>query len=201
MSGFEYTAPSNFVLFVFITSLTAGSMLIASRQLGVVRRMLGTPTSTRTVMAGFVLGYFLLALAQGLVIVVLGMTVFGVSFGDPVAAIALALLFVLVATTFAVLGGTIFRTPEQAGSIAAPIGIAMGMLSGCMWPRVVMPEAMQRIGQFFPHSWAMDGFIKLIARNGTFVDILPELAVLAAFVIALFPIAAWRLRRTIAAGI
>ncbi|MEX2394413.1 MAG: ABC transporter permease [Actinomycetota bacterium] len=200
MSGFEYTAPSNFVLFVFITSLASSALLINSRQIGVVRRMLATPTPVRELVGGFLLNYFFLALAQGLVIVLLGIAVFGVDFGDPLGAIALASLFVLVGTTFGVLAGTIFRTPEQASSIAPPIGIAMGMLSGCMWPRFVMPEVMQRIGQLFPHSWAMDGFIELIAREGTFVDILPQLAILAAFVVVLLPVAAWRLRRAVVAA-
>lgn len=200
MSGFEYTAPSNFVLFVFITSLAGSSMLIESRRLGVTRRMVGTPTRARTILAGQALGRFGIAGAQGLYILGLGLVFFGVDFGNPLAAIVLALLFVLVATSFAMLFGTLFRTPEQAGSIGPTAGIAMGMLSGCMWPRFVMPEFMQHIGQLFPQAWAMDAWIKLVARGAAIGDILPELAVLSAFVVVLLPISAWRLRRSILAA-
>src|SRR5207302_3527015 len=51
-SGFEYTAPANLVLFVFITSFAGSAALIESRRLGVSRRMLGTPTSAGAIVTG-----------------------------------------------------------------------------------------------------------------------------------------------------
>jgi ABC-2 type transport system permease protein len=197
MSGFSYTAPSQLVLFVFITSFAASGMIVAVRREGITRRMYGTPTSAATIVFGETLGRFALALFQALYIVGLGALIFGVDFGNALGAVALIGLFVLVATSFAVLGGTLFRTPEQSSAVGPPLGIAMGMLSGCMWPRFVMPPFMQHIGQLFPQSWAMDGFIKLIAGGATITGILPELAVLAAFVVVLLPIATWRLRRAL----
>lgn len=200
MAGFEYTAPSNLILFVFITSLAASSMIIAARQQGIMRRMYATPTTAGSVIAGETLARFAIALFQAIYIVLLGILVFSVDFGSTAGAIALITIFALVGTAFAILAGTLFRTPEQAGSIGPPLGIAMGMLAGCMWPRFIMPVPMQRIGQVFPHAWAMDAFIKLIARDAGVTDILPELAVLAGFVLVLLPLATWRLRRTIIAG-
>jgi linearmycin/streptolysin S transport system permease protein len=196
-SGFEYTAPANLVLFVFITSLAAAAGLIESRRLGVTRRMLATPTTARTILGGFVLSRFAIAALQSIYIIVLGSLVFGVDFGNPVAAAVLALLFALVATAFAMLVGTWSRTPEQAGSIGPPVGIAMGMLSGCMWPRFIMPPFMQKLGQLFPQSWAMDAWIKLIAQGAGLRQIAPQLGVLAVFVVVLLPIATWRMRRSI----
>lgn len=200
MSGFEYTAPSNLTMFVFIMSLAASAQIIEARRLGVTRRILSTPTTAGTILAGHTLGRFGVAVFQGVYILALGLFVFRVDFGDPLGAAAVVLLFVMVGTTFGVLFGTVFRTPEQAFSIGPPVGIAMGMLAGCMWPRFIMPVPMQRIGQLFPHSWAMDAWIKLIARGAGISEIAPQLAVLAAFVVVLLPVAAWRLRRSIVAG-
>lgn len=200
MSGFEYTAPANLTLFVFILSLAASSQIVESRRLGVTRRMLATPTTAGTILWGQTLARFGIAAFQAVYILLLGLFVFGVDFGDPLGAAALVLLFVLVGTTFGILFGTIFRTSEQAASIGPPVGIAMGMLAGCMWPRFIMPVPMQRIGQLFPHAWAMDAWIELVARGGGIAQIAPQLAVLAAFVVTLLPLAAWRLRRSILAG-
>jgi ABC-2 type transport system permease protein len=80
-----------------------------------------------------------------------------------------------------------------------PVGIAMGMLAGCMWPRAITPPLMQHIGQLMPQAWAMDAWIKLIADHAGLRGILPQLAVLGAFVVALLPLATWRLRRSIVA--
>ena len=198
-SGFGYTAPANLVLFVFITSFAGSAALIESRRLGVSRRMLATPTSAREVLLGETLGRFAIAFFQAIYIVLLGILVFGVKFGDPLGAAALVGVFALVATAFAMLAGTVFRTPEQAGSIGPIAGMAMGMLAGCMWPRFIMPVSMQRLGQLFPQSWAMDAWIKLIADNVGIGGIVKQLAVLGAFVVVLLPLAAWRLRRSIVA--
>lgn len=196
-TGFEYTAPANLVLFVFITSFAGSAALIESRRLGVTRRMLGTPTTAATILTGETTGRFIVAALQGLYIVALGVLVFRVRFGNPLGATVLVALFSLVATAFAMLAGSVLRTPEQAGSIGPIAGIAMGMLSGCMWPRFIMPPFMQHLGQLFPQSWAMDGFIKLIAEHASLADIAPQLAVLAAFAAVLLPLASWRYRRQV----
>ena len=198
-SGFGYTAPAQLVLFVFITCIAASGMIVANRQQGITRRMYGTPTTATQIIMGETLGRFALALFQAVYILVIGAFVFGVDWGNALGAGVLITVYVLVGTSFAVLGGTLFRTPEQSSAVGPPVGIAMGMLAGCMWPRFIEPDVMQHIGQLFPQAWAMDGFIKLIARGGGIGDILPELGVLSLFVVVLLPVAIWRLRRSLVA--
>ncbi|MCA1839486.1 MAG: ABC transporter permease [Actinomycetota bacterium] len=197
-TGFGYTAPSNLVLFVFLNSLAAAGMLIESRRLGISRRMLGTPTSTGQILLGEALGRFAIALTQGLIIFTVGAVVFGVNWGQPAAAATLIVLFALVGASAAMLVGTLFRTPEQAASIGVPIGIGLGMLGGCMWPLEIVGPTMKTIGHIFPHAWAMDAWIKLIAEHATFANIWTQLTVLAGFAVVLLPIATWRLRKAIA---
>ena len=197
--GVGYQAPSNLLLFVFITSLAGSAVLIQSRQLRVTHRMLGTPTAARTILAGETLSRFSTAAFQALFIFVVGTVLFGVSWGAPLGATLVIVLFVLVGTSVGMLFGTIFRTPEQAGAIGAPMGIAAGMLGGCMWPLQIVPKTMQQIGHIFPHAWAMDAWIVLIGRGGGIGDISKQLAVLAGYVVVLFPLGAWRLRRAIVA--
>jgi ABC-2 type transport system permease protein len=198
--GIGYQVPSNLVLFVFITSLAGSAALIQSRQLGLTRRMLGTPTRARSILAGEALSRFTLAAFQALFIFIVGTLVFGVEWGQPLSATLIILLFVGVGTSVGMLFGTIFRTPEQASSIGAPLGIAAGMLGGCMWPLEIVPKPMQTFGHIFPHAWAMDAWIEIIGRGGGLADITKDLAVLAGFVAVLMPVAAWRLRRSIVAA-
>ena len=51
--------------------------------------------------------------------------------------------FALVATGVGMLGGSVLRNAEQATSIGPPVGIALGMLGGCMWPLAIVPEPMR----------------------------------------------------------
>jgi ABC-2 type transport system permease protein len=196
-NGFNYTAPANLVLFVFITSLAGAAGLIEARRLGVTRRLLATPTTVTTILFGETLGRFAIALVQGMIIFLVGWLLFGVDWGDPPAALLLTVIFALVATGVGMLGGSVLRNAEQATSIGPPVGIALGMLGGCMWPLAIVPEPMRAFGHLFPQAWAMDAFIALIARDAGLAGIAGELAVLAAFAAVLLALAIWRLRRAL----
>jgi ABC-2 type transport system permease protein len=196
-SGFNYTAPSNLVLFVFITSLAGAAALVEQRRIGVTRRMLAAPTTASTILFGETLGRFLVALLQGLIVFVIGWLVFGVDWGDPPAALLLVTVFALVGTGAGMLFGTVLRTAEQATSIGPPVGIALGMLGGCMWPLAIVPEPMRVAGHLFPHAWAMDAFIDLISEDAGLAGIAGKLAVLAGFAAVLLAVATWRLRRAL----
>jgi ABC-2 type transport system permease protein len=196
-AGFNYTAPANLVLFVFITSMAGAASLIEARRLGVTRRLLATPTTAATILFGEALGRFAVALLQGLIIFLVGWLVFGVDWGDPPAALLLLVTFALVATGVGLLLGAVLRNAEQATSIGPPVGIALGMLGGCMWPLAIVPAPMRAVGHLFPQAWAMDGFIALIARNAGLAGITRQLAVLAAFAAVLLALATWRLRRAL----
>ncbi|MGH9228082.1 MAG: ABC transporter permease [Acidimicrobiales bacterium] len=192
--GFDYTAPANLVLFVFVNTLVVGAILASDRQQGITRRLLATPHGTGTILAGIGASKLLFALAQSAVIVVIGGVVFGVDWGDPVGALSVVLLFALVATGVGLLVGSIVSDVDQAQSVGAPIAIAMGMLGGCMWPLEIVPRAMQVLGHVTPHAWAMDAWITLVFDGDGVGAIVPQLAVLAGFAVALGVSAARRLR-------
>jgi linearmycin/streptolysin S transport system permease protein len=197
-TGFNYTAPANLVLFVFITSLAGAAGLIEARRLGVTRRLLATPTTATTILVGEALGRFAIALLQGLIIFGVGWLVFGVDWGDPVAALLLVVVFALVATGVGMLIGSVLRNAEQATSIGPLVGIGLGMLGGCMWPLAIVPAPMRAVGHLFPHAWAMDAFIALIAKGEDVAGIALQLAVLVGFAAVLLALATWRLRKALA---
>lgn len=192
--GFSYSAPTMLVLFVFINSLAAGAAIINTRQLGIYERMLAGPVTTRSIIFGETLVYVGLALFQSALIVGIGAGLFGVSWGDPVAAVVLVGTWALVGTGAGMVSGSLFRTPEQAVSIGPPIGIAFGMLGGCMWPLEIVPPFMQTIGHVVPHGWAVDAWTTLLSRGGALADIGTELLVLGGFAAVLLAVAITRLR-------
>jgi len=182
---------------VFITSLAGAAGLIEARRLGVTRRMLATPTTASTILFGEALSRFAVALLQGMIIFLVGWLVFGVDWGDPPAALLLVVTFALVGTGVGMLLGSVLRNAEQATSIGPPVGIALGMLGGCMWPLAIVPQPMRVVGHLFPQAWAMDAFIALIAKGEDIAGIALQLAVLAAFAVVLLALATWRLRRAL----
>jgi ABC-2 type transport system permease protein len=197
LGSFDYTAPSNLVLFTFINTIVAGSILAIERREGITRRMLATPHGTGTILAGIGAAKLLFALLQSAIIVGVGAAAFGVSWGDPVGAALLVVLFAVVATAVGLLVGATVSEPDQAQAAGVPIAIALGMLGGCMWPLEIVPPVMRVIGHLAPHAWAMDGWIALVFDGDGVGGIVPQLAALAGFAVVLGLLARWRLRRAL----
>ncbi len=198
-AGYSYSAPTMLVLFVFLNALAGGAIIVRTKQLGLYDRMLSAPVRPSTLVVGEVLCYVSIALLQSGLIVAVGALVFGVDWGAPDAAVALVAVWALVGAAAGMLSGTAFRTPEQASSVGPPIGIALGMLGGCMWPLEIVGPAMRTVGHLVPHAWAVDAWVTLLSKAGGLGDIARNLAILAAWAVALFALATRRLRRILAA--
>lgn len=193
--SFDYGAAQELVLFIFVISLSASSMLIESRRLGVSRRMLASPTPAMTILAGETLGRFAIALFEGLLIFVVTLVLFGVDWGDPAAGIAVIVLFSLVGTGAAMLMGSALHNAEQAGALGVFIGLGFAALGGCMVPIELFPPTVATIAHVTPHAWAMDAFDELIRQGGSLPDIAPELGVLAVYAAAVLAVAVVVFRR------
>lgn len=195
---FTFGAQTQLLLFVFLISMTAAGQLVLTKRLGVSRRMLSTPTGAVTIVAGEALGRLGVALFQAGFIVAVTSLVFGVSWGDPLAAAAIILLFSMVAAAVAMLIGAVASNPEQASSLGVFAGLALGALGGAMSPLELMPEAMQDVARLIPHSWAIQGLKELIRNGGGIESVATNLGVLAAYAAVVMALAAWRFRKSIA---
>lgn len=194
---FESGASTQLLLFVFLASLNSAVWLIETRRLGVARRVLSTPTSVRTLLAGIGLGRLGVALLQALLIVVGSLLLFGVRWGDPAGAAAVIVAFCLVGTGAGMLLGSLASSEEQAGPLAVLLGLGLAALGGSMVPLEVFPDGVRRAAHVTPHAWANDAFAELLDRGGSLADVLPEVAVLLAFAAVLGGLATWSLHRAL----
>ncbi len=194
---FTFGASTQLVLFMFLTSLTAAGRLVQTKLLGLSRRMVSTPTSPWTIVTGEALGRYFVALLQAVVIVAFTSILFGVSWGDPLAAGALIAVFGLVAAGAAMLIGAWSRNADQASSLGVFVGLALAALGGCMIPIQFMPESMQAFSKLIPHSWALLGLQSLVRDGGGIESVATNLVVLAGFAVGLMGLAAWRFRKAI----
>lgn len=200
LNQFAGMAPSLLLLFVFLTSLTASLGLIQTRRLGITARMLATPTSLTTIVLGEAAGRYVIALTQGLVVMVGSALLFGVDWGDPLGAVALLLLFCLIGSGAAMLLGALFRTEGPAIGAALGLGLGLAAVGGAMVPLEVLSGPVRQLSRFTPHAWGYEGFSELVRHGGRIGDILPQLGVLAGFAVVLFGLGIWQLRRVTLRG-
>ena len=194
LGQFDLGASSQLVLFVFLTAMAGSSALILTRQLGISKRMLSTPTPVRTIVAGESLGRFSTAIVQGIYIMVLTLVIFSVNWGDPLGAVLILVAFSAVGAGAGMLLGSTFSNDQQAGGVAVMIALGLAALGGAMFPLDLFSPTMQKVAHITPHAWAIDGYAVLVRRGGTVIDILPELGVLVLYASVLLALATWRLR-------
>jgi ABC-2 type transport system permease protein len=196
-SAFDYGASTQLLLFVFLTSMTGGLALILTRTLGLSRRMLSTPTSVTTILAGEALGRFAVALFQGVFIMVGSTLLFGVNWGNLLGAVSVLLLFCLVGTGASMLFASVLSNLQQAIGVALLIGLGMAAIGGSMAPLEIFPDTLRTIAHVTPHAWGNEAFAELIGDGASVTDILPQLGVLALYAAVLLTLATWRLRKTL----
>ena len=197
LGQFDQGASSQLFLFTFLISLAAAGALIQSRQLGVARRMLSTPTSTTAVLVGFGAGRLLVAVTQAAYIVGASILLFQVDWGSPLPTTVVVLAFCLVAGGAGMLVGATMRNDSQAAGVGLGVALGAAALGGSMVPLEVFPEGLRLAAHVTPHAWANGAMAEIVRREGGLDAVAVPVGVLLGYAAVLYGLAVWRLRRTL----
>jgi ABC-2 type transport system permease protein len=195
--AYAFGAQGMVILFMFLTSMTAATQLVLTRQLGVSKRMLATRTPVSAILLGELLGRFSIAMMQGVFIVLVSSLLFGVAWGNLLGATLVVVLFALIGTGVAMIIGVFAKNPDQAGAFGVAVGLILAALGGAMVPAELFDEPMSTISRLTPHAWAIDALRDLSFRAAGVSDILVQLAVLGAMALGLVIVGTWALRRSL----
>jgi ABC-2 type transport system permease protein len=200
LSEFSLVAPQQLVLFAFVNSLGAGTALVIARRSGVLRRAFATRTSLRVLLLGILLGWFCVALLESALIMGVGTLAFGVRWGDPVAAVALALVYAATCTGAGLLLGALGRNEDRVAAIGPATGMVLGALGGCMMPLEFFPPGMLAVARLTPHYWGVTAWQALVVDGAGFGVIGVRVMVLGGFALVLVGLATVVLRRELTGG-
>lgn len=194
--GFGQSIPGVLTQSVLMMTVIYGAVFLAMEKTGGALRRQGTlPLSRLDIILGKLLGRFVMAAAQIAILVVAASVLYGASWGrDAAGLVVVFAAFALCCASLGLLGGALFRTPEQAGALGWIAPLAMSALGGCWWPLEIVPRGMQLAGHLSPAAWAMDGFHRLITYGGGLADVVVPSLVLLAFAAAATAAAARWLR-------
>ena len=87
--------------------------------------------------------------------------------GSLVALCAITVAVIFCATALGLLIASFGGTEKQISSYATIAILGMGLVSGCMMPRIFMPESIKKLSLFTPHAWALDAYYDVLIRDGT----------------------------------
>jgi ABC-type multidrug transport system permease subunit len=204
---YQILVPSYTVLFSFALMLTVGWLFVMERRQGTLRRLLAAPVGRGEVLLGKLLPCLTLSIFQGMFLLLAGKVLFNMSWGPAEWSIwqqLLMLLPVVLTTSLAAMGLAMFvaavaRTEMQVAIFGSLLFLFLGLISGCLIPRELMPEGMLQVSWITPHAWALDAYRQLLQRPvpGAEVNldiVMRSCLVLAGFGAGFLALAWWLLR-------
>ena len=190
---FDDGAAQQLVLMVFLFTLYSAIPMAQSRRLGITRRVLSTPTSLSSIIAGEALGRWFVAVVQGAYIMIVTSLLFGVSWGSVPAAVVVLAVFGAVGAGAGTLLGAWFDDETVLVGLATIAGLVIAAVGGAMLPAELFSSTLRRLSRATPHSWALDAFAAL--RDGAGVGgVGTELVVLVGAAAVMLAAASWSLR-------
>jgi ABC-2 type transport system permease protein len=189
------------LILAFIGTIITTIGLVREREAGTLEQLAVMPFRPSDVIMGKIAPYFVLDAIDLVVIVVLGMVLFGVPFVGSVGVFALGAAFFL----FAVLGlgvliSTISQTQGQAIQGAILVLLPQILLSGMLFPLAAMPWGVRWIGYISPLTYFIELSRAVMLRGApiTAGSVWVPIVVLMGMAVGIFGLAVWRFRAQLA---
>ena len=183
-----YAAAIGVMFLLFTASGSAGSLL-DEQESGTLDRVLSSRVTMTTLLAGKMTFNTLLAFAQLTVMFLWGWAVFHLEIRGHVSGfIVMGLCTAFAVAAFGIFLASMCHTRGQLGAVSTLLILIMSSVGGSMFPRFMMPEAMQKAGLFTINAWAIDGFQKVFWRDLPIPELWPQVSVLLGVGIVLFAV-------------
>jgi len=178
------------VMFLLFTASGAAGALLDEADSGTLERVLSSRVTMTTLLAGKLAFNTLLAFSQLVLMFVWAWAVFKLDFLNHIPGfVVMGVCTAFAVGAFGMLLASICRTRAQLGALSTLVILIMSSVGGSMFPRFLMPAAMQKAGLLTINAWAIDGFTKVFWRDEPVSHLWPQVLVLLAIGVVLFAIA------------
>ena len=184
----QHNVPAWAIFSIFFIVLPLAGSIISEKSTGVYMRMHTFPGNYLSILSGKLLTYILVAFAQFVMVILLGVYVMP-AMGLPHLDVGhhLMAMFILTvavaasAVSYGFLVGTVFDTPQQSAIFGGISVLIMSALGGIWVPLNIMPPLMQQIANLFPLNWALKGYYELFIKDGGWGEIQLQVLKLSLF--------------------
>jgi ABC-2 type transport system permease protein len=178
------------VMFLLFTASGAAGALLDEAESGTLDRVLSSRVTMTSLLLGKLTFNSLLAFTQLVLMFLWGWAVFRLDFWTHIPGfIVMGICTAAAVAAFGILLASICRTRAQLGALSTLIILIMSSIGGSMFPRFLMPDAMQKAGLLTINAWAIDGFTKIFWRDEPVSHLWPQVLVLVGTAVVFFTIA------------
>ena len=193
----DYIAPALLAtLALFFSFLLTGISFLRERSQGTMERLMASPVSRLDIVVGYLLGFFIFALLQTLIVVLFTIYVLHVRYyGDLWQIFIFQIVIITAAVNLGIFISTFARNEFQMVQFIPLIIFPQIFLCWVIWPVEQMPNYLQWLSTILPLTYAVDGLRDIMLLGKGLLDVGFELAMLAGFAVATSILAAITLRR------
>lgn len=185
------------VMAVIGTLITSIGM-VREREAGTLEQLAVMPIKARSIIAGKISPYFMLAIVDMSAVALAGVYLFDIPFNGQLWLFALAgLLFLGVVLGLGVLISTVSQTTAQAVQMAIMTIIPQTLLSGLVFPLESMATWVRCIGYLLPLTWFVQVSRGVMLNGSNAVQLWLPLSIMALQCVVLFGAATARLTRSL----
>lgn len=184
------------LILMIITLVVTSVSLVREKEAGNIEQLIVTPVRSWHIMAGKALPYVLIAFADIVLITLMSMAVFRITFeGSFILLMALSIFIILANLGLGIFISTVSSTQQQAMLSDIFVILPNVLLSGFIFPIKNMPEVLQWVTYVIPLRYYMVIIRGVFLKGLTFMELLPEVSALAVFSACIFLLAALRFRK------
>jgi ABC-2 type transport system permease protein len=167
------------VMFLLFAVSGSATSLFDEKKSGVVLRILTSPVSRVHILWSKYIFNISLGIIQLFILFVAGSLLFKIDIFTNVFNLLLVILAGSAAcTSFGMLLAAFSKTQAQASGWGTFLILGMSAIGGAWFPTFLMPSLFQTLAKGTFVYWTIDGFLNVLWRNCTFVEILPNLGIL-----------------------
>ena len=189
------------VILVFVGTVITSLGVVRERQAGTLEQLAVMPLRPADVFLGKIVPYFAVAVVDLVVVLSVGVAVFGVPFRGSLAVFGLgALLFVFVTLGLGVLISSVSQTQGQAIQLAVMTLLPQVLLSGLIFPLTSIVVGVRWIAYLLPLTYFTEISRGVMLRAEPIGSLWPPFLYLALLGTAVTGLAIWRFRAFLAPG-
>jgi len=166
------------LILVMISALLTSITITREKEMGTMEQILVSPIRPIEIVMGKVLPYIALAFFDGLLILILGITMFDVPFiGSYLLLFALSIVYIITSLSLGLMISTVVSTQQVAmmAALAATL-LPTLMISGFIFPLKSMPDILQYISYIVPAKYYLIIIRGIMLKGNTLIQLtLPTL--------------------------
>lgn len=162
ITAMQYYAAAMLAMFSMFMAMTGVSSILEERENHTLYRLYSTGVSKWQIMSGKLISSWINAFIDALIVMFFTCYVFGVNWGNGVAAVSVAAATVFAATGFAMIIAAIARTSRAAGGLSSVLIQVMSALGGSMFPLYMFSGIMRTVSKGTINYWSLQGFLNLM---------------------------------------